>query len=359
MGHDRARAAWQPTEHGGQAWRGATASGSPARCRTTSRSPSPRSCATAPGSTADSECVTWRATAPGAPPIAEIAANAERLAAALTRLGVGAGDRVGTFCWNNQEHLEAYFAVPCMGAVAAHAEHPAARRAARAHHQPRRGQGHHRRRHAAAAAGRGRRRADDGRGLHRDRRRRRLGARGDTPGAPLRRRCSPPRSRGFDWPELDETLGRGDVLHQRHHRRPEGRRLLAPLDLPARAGHAVGNAVHRLPARPTGILTIVPMFHVNAWGIPFGCVPVRRDPAHAGPYMTPGPICDFIEAERSTAAPRPCRPSGAGSCRYGGRARDRPVVAAAGHLGRRGDAALADGGVREAATACASSRAGA
>ncbi len=30
---------------------------------------------------------------------------------------IGAGDRVGTFCWNNQEHLEAYFAMPCMGAV--------------------------------------------------------------------------------------------------------------------------------------------------------------------------------------------------------------------------------------------------
>jgi fatty-acyl-CoA synthase len=24
---------------------------------------------------------------------------------------------VGTFCWNNQGHLEAYLAIPCMGAV--------------------------------------------------------------------------------------------------------------------------------------------------------------------------------------------------------------------------------------------------
>ncbi len=38
-------------------------------------------------------------------------------AAALTRLGVQQGDRVGTFMWNNQTHLEAYLAVPCMGAV--------------------------------------------------------------------------------------------------------------------------------------------------------------------------------------------------------------------------------------------------
>ncbi len=48
---------------------------------------------------------------------AEVAVRAEKLAAALDRLGVGRGDRVGTFCWNNQVHLEAYLAVPSMGAV--------------------------------------------------------------------------------------------------------------------------------------------------------------------------------------------------------------------------------------------------
>src|SRR5262245_10815487 len=48
---------------------------------------------------------------------AQLAERAGRLAAALVRLGVKPGDRVGTFCWNTQEHLEAYFAVPGMGAV--------------------------------------------------------------------------------------------------------------------------------------------------------------------------------------------------------------------------------------------------
>ncbi|HEX3793773.1 MAG TPA: long-chain fatty acid--CoA ligase [Acidimicrobiales bacterium] len=47
----------------------------------------------------------------------EVAERAEKLAAALTRLGVEPGDRVGTFCWNNQGHLEAYLAIPSMGAV--------------------------------------------------------------------------------------------------------------------------------------------------------------------------------------------------------------------------------------------------
>jgi fatty-acyl-CoA synthase len=48
---------------------------------------------------------------------AAVAERADRLAGALRRLGIRPGDRVGTFAWNTQEHLEAYFAVPSMGAV--------------------------------------------------------------------------------------------------------------------------------------------------------------------------------------------------------------------------------------------------
>ncbi len=47
----------------------------------------------------------------------EVAARAEQLAKALARLGIGDGDRVGTFLWNNQTHLEAYLGVPGIGAV--------------------------------------------------------------------------------------------------------------------------------------------------------------------------------------------------------------------------------------------------
>jgi fatty-acyl-CoA synthase len=43
--------------------------------------------------------------------------RARRLASALETLGVGRGDRVATLCWNHLRHLEAYFGVPCSGAV--------------------------------------------------------------------------------------------------------------------------------------------------------------------------------------------------------------------------------------------------
>jgi fatty-acyl-CoA synthase len=47
----------------------------------------------------------------------EVAERVDRLARALERLGVQQGERVGTFAWNNQRHLELYMAVPCVGAV--------------------------------------------------------------------------------------------------------------------------------------------------------------------------------------------------------------------------------------------------
>ena len=47
----------------------------------------------------------------------ELGRQAARLANALRRLGIDGDQRVATFMWNNQEHLEAYVAIPSMGAV--------------------------------------------------------------------------------------------------------------------------------------------------------------------------------------------------------------------------------------------------
>ncbi len=47
----------------------------------------------------------------------EVADRVDRLARALVSLGIEQGDRVASFAWNNQRHLELYFAAPCIGAV--------------------------------------------------------------------------------------------------------------------------------------------------------------------------------------------------------------------------------------------------
>jgi fatty-acyl-CoA synthase len=48
---------------------------------------------------------------------AEFAERVRRLAGGLRALDIRPGDRVGTFMWNCHQHLEAYWAVPMMGAV--------------------------------------------------------------------------------------------------------------------------------------------------------------------------------------------------------------------------------------------------
>ncbi|MER7454566.1 long-chain fatty acid--CoA ligase [Nocardia beijingensis] len=65
----------------------------------------------------DSTVSTWTGTGVRTMTYREVGAESARLANALRGLGIGVGDRVGTFMWNNNEHLVAYIAVPAMGAV--------------------------------------------------------------------------------------------------------------------------------------------------------------------------------------------------------------------------------------------------
>src|ERR1700747_3364555 len=65
----------------------------------------------------DREVVTWTGDGTRRRTYAEAGRRAARLANALHGLGIDSDQRVGTFMWNNAEHLEAYLAVPSMGAV--------------------------------------------------------------------------------------------------------------------------------------------------------------------------------------------------------------------------------------------------
>ena len=48
---------------------------------------------------------------------ADLYKRVKRLANVLVKLGVKPGDRVGTFAWNNYQHLEMYYGIPGCGAV--------------------------------------------------------------------------------------------------------------------------------------------------------------------------------------------------------------------------------------------------
>src|SRR5271155_823042 len=66
---------------------------------------------------ADREVVTCTSSGTRRQSYGTTGARAARLANALRSLGVDADQRVATLMWNNAEHLEAYLAIPSMGAV--------------------------------------------------------------------------------------------------------------------------------------------------------------------------------------------------------------------------------------------------
>jgi fatty-acyl-CoA synthase len=245
-----------------------------------------------------SECVTWQGDQARHTTYAEIARNAQRLAAALTKLGIGAGDRVGTFCWNHQEHLEAYYAVPCMGAVlhTLNIRLPARQVAHIVNHAEDKvvivdgnllpvlapAVGELSTVQAYIVVGEGD-----------------VSVLGEA--TVLRYdELLAAEEPGFLWPELDEraaasmcyTSGTtGDPKGVVYSHRSTFLHALATL------GHSGTGA-----SESDRILTFVPMFHVNAWGIPFGALLSGASLHLPGPHMTPGPITDFIAAERSTLA---------------------------------------------------------
>ncbi|MDL4817079.1 long-chain fatty acid--CoA ligase [Actinomadura opuntiae] len=250
-----------------------------------------------------SECVTW--TGGGEPrraTFAQVAENAERLAAALERLGVRQGGRVATFCWNNQEHLEAYFAVPAMGAVLhtlnirlfpeqlAHIinhaddqviivddslvpllarvvdELPAVE--------------------AFVIVGDG-----DGAPLEANRN-----------GAPVLRyhELLAGEEPGYEWPEVDERSAASMCYTSGTTGDPKGvvysHRSTFLHAMAVQSASLVGIT------EADRVLTIVPMFHVNAWGLPYGAFLSGATLHMPGPFMQPQHLTEFIARERSTLA---------------------------------------------------------
>jgi acyl-CoA synthetase (AMP-forming)/AMP-acid ligase II len=65
----------------------------------------------------DQEVVTATADGLQRASYGDVAARVDRLGRVLERLGVERGDRVATFAWNSQRHFELYLAVPSYGAV--------------------------------------------------------------------------------------------------------------------------------------------------------------------------------------------------------------------------------------------------
>jgi fatty-acyl-CoA synthase len=230
----------------------------------------------------------------------ELGTRVAQLAHGLRELDVSDGDRVATFMWNNQEHLEAYFAVPCMGAVL----HTLNIRLAGEQIAFIANQAEDRvvlvdmsvapllaavlpemtSVHTVVAVG-------DGDVAQ-------LAASGKTviryddllDGQPLE----------FSWPDLDERCAAAMCYTSGTTGNPKGvvysHRSSYLHSMAMCAANGVGLVVG------DRVLPVVPMFHANAWGQPYAALMAGADLLLPDRYLQASPLVDMIEQQRPTVA---------------------------------------------------------
>jgi fatty-acyl-CoA synthase len=225
---------------------------------------------------------------------AEVAERIDRLCSALESLGVKPGDRVATFAWNSQRHLEVYFAVPCMGAVlhtlnirlftdqliyvANHAEDqivfvdaslvPLLEKVVDKLETIR---------HYVVMGD---------------------GDAGSLPNVIRYEELLDDQEPGFDYPELDDRQAAGLCYTSGTTGNPKGvlyshrSNLLHSFGTCLADGMALSSSDRMLP--------VVPMFHANAWGIPYAAGLIGADLIMPSQFLKPEPIAKLIKDEHVT-----------------------------------------------------------
>jgi fatty-acyl-CoA synthase len=226
----------------------------------------------------------------------ELGDRVDRLCKALRKLGIGDGDRVATFMWNSQQHLEIYMGVPCMGAVlhtlnirlfaeqltyiANHAEDqiifvddslvPVLEKVAPTFTTVK---------HFIIVGD---------------------GDSGSLPNVIRYEDLLADEAPGFDYPDLDENTAAGLCYTSGTTGNPKG----------ALYSHR-SNVLHSMAACMSDtlgiswsdrVLPVVPMFHANAWGLPYACGLVGADMIMPSRFLQGEPLAKLIESEKVTLA---------------------------------------------------------
>jgi len=242
----------------------------------------------------DSEVVTLTDDGVKRASYAEVAERVDRLAAALEGLDIERGDRVATFCWNSQEHLELYLGVPCTGAVlhtlnirlfpeqvtyiVNHAEDqvifvddslvPALEKVVDTFETVR---------HFVVIGS---------------------GDTGSLPNAIRYEDLLAEQQGGFEYPELDDRSAAGLAYTSGTTGNPKG-------VLYSHKSQII-HCLVQLSADALGIkasdrvLPVVPMFHANAWGLPYASAMTGADLIMPGRFLQAEPLAKLIESERVT-----------------------------------------------------------
>ena len=231
-------------------------------------------------------------------PYREFAKRTRKLADALTKLGMVHGMKVGTFAWNHHRHLEAYFGVPGTGAIL----HMINIRLSPEHIA-----------YVINHAGDEILLVDDNLFPHLEKLAPYLktvkhyiimGDSTEIPETSLENVHSyeallAEASEDFVFPEdLDENTPAGMCYTSATTGNPKGviythRGLVLH-------SYALGLADAMGLSERDVILPVVPMFHVNAWGMPFAAVFFGTTQVLPGPGLNPKLLLDLIEQEKVT-----------------------------------------------------------
>ena len=229
---------------------------------------------------------------------AEAYARAGQLAHGLAGLGIGIGDRVATLAWNGHRHFELYFGISGMGAVC-HTINP--RLSAE--------QMLYIIRHAGdrvictdltfvpileALAEE----------LPKDLQIVVLTDRAHMPDSPLSLLCYEEllegQAAGYDWPTLPEDSAAGLCYTSGTTGNPKG----ALYSHRSTVLHALflAVAVPRSVHEGARVLPVVPMFHVNSWGLPYAAPLTGTSLIMPGPALDGASLFDLMERETVTAS---------------------------------------------------------
>ena len=223
--------------------------------------------------------------------IGACADRARRLGSALAALGIGDGDRVATLMWNQSEHLEAYFGVPTMGAVL-HTINP------RLHPEELS--------FIAADAGDRAIIVDESvlsvfetfRSGHQFEHVIVVSHSGEVPDGMISYESLIAGAEPMSWPSLDERRAASMCYTSGTTGRPKGV-VYSQRSLVLHSLAAALPDVICISARDT-LLPVVPMFHVNAWGLPYAAAFAGAALVFPGPRLDPVSVLDLLADERVT-----------------------------------------------------------
>ncbi|MGP4043486.1 long-chain fatty acid--CoA ligase [Streptomyces sp. 2A115] len=249
-----------------------------------------------------SQVITW--TGQGEPQrrsFAEIGVRAARLAHALRDdLGVRDDDRVATLMWNNAEHVEAYYAIPAMGAIlhTLNLRLPPEQLVWIVNHAADRvvvANGsllpllapllpHLKSVEHVVVSGPGDRSLLDGATVQVHEYEDLIAVKPDS----------------YDWPELDERQAAAMCYTSGTTGDPKGviysHRSVYLHSMQVNMAQSMG-----LTDQDTS-LVVVPQFHVNAWGLPHAMFMTGVNVLMPDRFLQPGPLAEMIESERPTHA---------------------------------------------------------